>query len=157
MIPEIAKGLALTASPSGGMAAALLDETVGGVKLAGGNILVEEKQELQESFEAVRTTFEAAMFDMLASMLNLIPNFEAAVKPFGAGAAVHMGGQALSAALSAKARDEHAAGAVRASCRRCPGRPGIVLRERGWVAQMNSAAAEVLSIDREAEHRRPFA
>lgn len=149
VIPDIAKGLAFAAGgQSGGATAALLDESAGGIQLIGGNILDEEKQEMQESFEAVRTTFDAALLDMLASVLSIIPNFEAAVKPLGAGAAVHFGGQALAAALSSKARNKHAAGAMHTFLASVHGKQaGFVLREREWITQMNQAAAEVLHVD----------
>lgn len=149
VIPEFAKGLALGAGGGLAGAAAVLDGGAEGITLAGGNILVEEKQEIQESFEAVRTTFEAAMLDTLASMFSLIPNFEAAVKPLGAGAAVHFGGPNLAAGVSAMSRNKHAEGAMHTFLASVYGKQaGYVLRERDWVTQMNNAAADVLSIDR---------
>lgn len=149
VIPDLMKGVALLGGGVGaGAIMAILDESAGGVSLAGGKILVEEKQELQASFEAVRSVFDAALVDMLANMLNLIPNFEAAVKPLGAGAAVHFGGQALAAAASAKARNMQAASAMHNFVASIYGRQAsLVLRERDWVLQLNQAAADVLAID----------
>ena len=146
VIPGAAAGLALAAGQ--GVAAAGAADT-GGIQLAGGNVLLEEKQELQESFAAVKNTFEAASLDLLAGMFSLIPNFEAAVKPLGAGAAVHFGGQALAAQVSALSRNKHAEGSMHTFLSSVYGKQaGFVLRERDWVTQMNTAAADVLSVDR---------
>src|SRR4029079_1132498 len=58
-----------------------------------GRVPPEEPPELESAFDAVKTIFDSATLDTLAALLGVIPNFEAAVKPLGAGAAVHLGGQ----------------------------------------------------------------
>ncbi|ESR22983.1 hypothetical protein N177_3051 [Lutibaculum baratangense AMV1] len=128
-----------------------LDQATGGVALVGGSVLQEEKAELEESFESVKRTYEAAELDLLASVLGLIPNFEAAVKPFGAGAAIHLGGQALAAAASAASRNKHAAGAMHSFVASVYGKQAAyVLRERDWVLQLNQAAEDALRAERQA-------
>ena len=145
VIPDIAMiGGFLLGGPAG-FAMAAADERGAGIRqLGAGKVLQEEKQELESSFESVKTTFEAAMLDTLASLLGIIPNFEAAVKPLGAGAAVHLGGQFFAAAASAKARNKRAAADMQsfvASVYRKQAE--FVLRERSWVLEMNDAALEV--------------
>ena len=119
------------------------------IQLGVGKVLQEEQQELESSFDAVKTIFDAAVLDTLASMLGIIPNFEAAVKPFGAGAAIHLGGQFFAAAASAKARYKRAAADrqnVVASVYRK--QADLILRERSWVLEMNEAALDVLQARR---------
>lgn len=150
VIPDIAKVGGFLAGGAPGLALAVADEGAGGIRgLGAGQILQEEQQELESSFEAVKTTFDAAMLDTIASLLGVIPNFEAAVKPFGAGAAVHLGGQFFAAAASAKARNKRAAADMQnfvASVYRK--QADLILRERGWVLEMNEAALGVLQARR---------
>ena len=145
VVPDFAKVGLFLGSPVVGIGAALSDTTVAGVRqLSTGTVLQEEKQELESAFSAVKKTFDAAALDSLASVLGIIPNFEAAVKPLGAGAAVHLGGQFFALAASATARHKRAGGDMHnfvASVYRK--QADLVLRERGWVLELNSAANEV--------------
>ncbi|MFJ7969554.1 neuraminidase-like domain-containing protein [Streptomyces sp. NPDC096324] len=125
-----------------------LDESVGGTTMAPGTILEEEKQELQESFKAVKLTFESAALDTLAAAVGVIPNFEGAVKPFGAGAAIHFGGQALAAVARAAAGNKNTAAGMHRFLAQVYGKQaGLVLREREWVEGLNRAAHAVREAD----------
>lgn len=151
VIPGVAAGLmaAFAPTPSLGAAIVATNENVNGITMAPGlMILAEEEQELQESFKAVKLTFDAALLDTLASILGVIPNFEAAAKPFGAGAAVHFGGQALAAVARAGAGNKNtAAGMHRFLAQVYAKQASVVLREREWVAGLNRAAASVREVD----------
>ncbi|MFE2283308.1 neuraminidase-like domain-containing protein [Streptomyces sp. NPDC059443] len=148
-----ATGGALNGAVGAGVAHAAVDavnESVGGTTMAPGNILEEEKQQLQESFKAVRLTFEAALLDTLAAAVGIIPTFEGAMKPFGAGAAIHFGGQALAGVARAGSGNKTtAAGMHRFLSSVYEKQAGVVLREREWVAALNRAAHAV----READQR----
>ena len=153
VIPGLATGL-LSSAPQTqmvGAVAGVVDAGVAGMTMAPGMILAEEEQELQESFKAVRLTFDAALLDTLAGVVGLIPNFEGAVKPFGAGAAIHFGGQALAAVARAAAGNKNtAAGMHRFLAQVYAKQASVVLREREWVAGLNRAAAAVREVDQRA-------
>ncbi|WP_198588375.1 Tc toxin subunit A-related protein [Geodermatophilus chilensis] len=153
VIPGLAIGLLNSAPPTrvAGAVAGAVDAGAAGMTMAPGMILAEEEQELQESFAAVRLSFDAALLDTLAGVVGLIPNFEGAVKPFGAGAAVHFGGQALAAVARAAAGNKNtAAGMHRFLAQVYAKQANVVLREREWVAGLNRAAAAVREVDQRA-------
>ncbi|WP_216912978.1 neuraminidase-like domain-containing protein [Nocardia noduli] len=149
VIPDIVKGVAFLASPSTAAGLALIDASAGGVTMAPGMMLAEEKQELESSFEAVKLSFDAALLEILAGALGLIPNFEGAVKPLGAGAAIHFGGPALAAAARAAAGNKNTAGGMHRFLAQVYGKQAsLVLRERDWILGLNQAAAHVHEIDK---------
>ncbi|WP_139184535.1 neuraminidase-like domain-containing protein [Arthrobacter sp. ok909] len=116
--------------------------------MATGMIMAEEAQELRESFEAVKLTFEAAQLESLGAVVGIIPNFEAAAKPMGAGAAVHLGGQALAAVARAAAGNKNTvAGMHRFLAQMYGKQASLVLRERDWTLGLNQAARSVIEID----------
>jgi hypothetical protein len=150
VIPDIAKGIAfLSGSPATAAGLALVDASGGGVTMAPGMMLAEEKQELESSFEAVKLSFDAALLETLAGALGLVPNFEAAVKPLGAGAAVHFGGPALAAVARAGAGNKNTAGGMHRFLAQVFGKQAsLVLREREWILGLNQAAAHVHEVDK---------
>ncbi|MFF0087454.1 neuraminidase-like domain-containing protein [Streptomyces canus] len=150
--PVLTVAGAVTGGPAGAgvahAAVAALDESVGGTTMAPGTILEEEKQELQESFKAVKLTFDSAALDTLAATVGLIPNFEGAIKPFGAGAAIHFGGPALAAVARASAGNKNTAAGMHRFLSQVYGKQAsLVLREREWVAGLNRAAHGVREAD----------
>lgn len=149
VIPDIMKGVAFLTSPQAAAGLELIDAGAGGVTMAPGMMLAEEKQELESSFEAVKLSFDAALLETLAGALGLIPNFEGAVKPLGAGAAVHFGGAALAAAARAAAGNKNTAGGMHRFLAQVFGKQAsLVLREREWIIALNQAAAHVHEIDK---------
>ncbi|WP_271577004.1 neuraminidase-like domain-containing protein [Bradyrhizobium sp. CCBAU 11361] len=150
VIPDLVKVGAFLSGGAAGFIATVADENAQGVKsLTTGKVLEAEKMELEASFEAVKATFDAAMLDTLASILGLIPNFEAAAKPLGAGVAVHLGGQFFAAAAGAKARNKRAAGEMHTFVAGVHRKQGeLILRERSWAQEMNDAASAILQVRR---------
>jgi hypothetical protein len=117
-------------------------------QLQTGKILAQEQEELALSFAAAATQGVASHLEVAAGILQALPNFEAAAKPTGVGAGVHVGGVNLGGAIAAHAR---AISAQSGSLSYLAGNAGkqasFVWRERESVLQLNSAAAEVLHID----------
>ncbi|UJB21396.1 MULTISPECIES: neuraminidase-like domain-containing protein [Lysobacter] len=145
VIPDFAKAGSLFAGVAAGLVATVVDEGAEAVRpTSAGTVLQEELMELESEFDAVKTTFEASALDTLASILGTIPNIEAASKPIGAGVAVHFGGQFLAAAAASKARNKRAVGDMQKFAASVYKKQGeLVLRERGWVLEMNEAALTV--------------
>lgn len=117
-------------------------------QLQTGKILAQEQEELALSFAAAATQGVASHLEVAAGVLQALPNFEAATKPTGTGAAVHVGGRNLGAALAAGARGISAlAGSLSYLASNAGKQASFVWREREFVLQLNSTAAEVLHID----------
>lgn len=116
--------------------------------LQSGKILIQEQDEVLRSFEAAAANAAESVIEGLAGVISVLPNFEAAVKPMGAGAAVHFGGVQLGAVLNAGAR------AVRAGATmlgflssNAAKQASFIWRERDFAERMNTAAAEMLHVD----------
>jgi receptor-binding and translocation channel-forming TcA subunit of Tc toxin len=113
-------------------------------------ILSQELTELMSSKTAADLHGQAAQLQSVAAVLKAIPDFEAAAKPMGAGAAIHMGGSLIGGALDSQAySNESSASAASFSALNAGKQAAFVWRERDFVLQLNSAALEVLHIDQQ--------
>jgi hypothetical protein len=115
---------------------------------SGGKIVSSfERQELQQSREALQTRELAGMFDMIAKVLALIPEIGGQAEPMGVGAAIEFGGRELSTFFSSNAdglrmaSDRLTFAASEASKLASFGR-----RELDWAQQSNVAANEINEI-----------
>lgn len=150
VIPDLAKVGAFLGAGAPGLFLAAADESVSGIRqLSAGKVLQEEQMELESGFEAVKATFDASLLDTLAAVLGIIPNFEAAAKPLGAGVGVSIGGAFFAAAASAKARNKKAAAEMYTFLAGVHRKQAeLVLRERTWTQELNEAALGVLQARR---------
>jgi hypothetical protein len=113
-----------------------------------GTILSQEREEAVLSFKAASANFVGSHLEAIAGILTALPTFEAAAKPMGAGAGVHIGGVNLGGMVSAGAREVMAAGSVFSYLSSNAGREATrVWRERDFAQQLNSAALEALHVD----------
>ncbi|MFQ6163341.1 neuraminidase-like domain-containing protein [Sinorhizobium meliloti] len=118
------------------------------VKLQNGKILAEEQDEVVRSFEAAAVNAAESVVEGLAGVISVLPNFEGAVKPLGAGAAVHFGGVQLGAVLTAGARAMRAGATMLGFLASNAGKQAsFIWRERDFAERLNTAAAEILHID----------
>lgn len=89
----------------------------------------------------------AAGLDTLGAVLGMIPGFEAAAKPMGAGAGVHFGGLHLSEVSRAGASAARGiAGRLSFEASKAAKIGGYARREQEWAFQSNNAAAEITQI-----------
>lgn len=149
VIPDIGMFAAFAAGGApAAITAELVNEGAAGTTMATGKLLNEEVQELNETFESVKLSFDATLLEDLASVVGLIPTFEGAVKPFGAGAAVHFGGQALATVARASANNKNTVAGMHRFLAQVYAKQGqMVLREREWVLALNQAAAAIREVD----------
>lgn len=118
--------------------------------LPAGKVLKEEAEEMLKSAEAAGAMAASSTMDALASIMSILPSIEGAVKPLGAGAAVHFGGIQLGTAATTAAKVSHAAGTVLSFLATNAGRQaGLVWKEREMALQLNAAASEALHIDQQ--------
>jgi hypothetical protein len=113
-------------------------------------MILEEQQELDALGEVWRLTNRAADFEYQANAAHLVPTFEIAAKPMGAGGGSSFGGDFVGRALSSfasKDRSSAAAAGIEASM---SGRLAAhVMRGHDHVLQSNQAAREIMQIDQQ--------
>jgi len=118
------------------------------VDVQGGKILSQEREEALLSFDAAAANATGSGLEVLAGVLTSLPTLEAAMKPMGAGAGIHIGGPNLGGMVAASARGVAAIGSALSYLSSSAGKQaGFVWRERDFALQLNSAAAEALHID----------
>lgn len=149
---------AVLGGAGGGAAGAAAGQAIGGdisgqlsVNMDSGAIILDhESDELTESYKAAINSINASALETLSSTLSLIPNFEIATKPLGAGVSVHFGSTQLAAAPAAVARVYHAVAAWHQYKASLSGRmASFQWREHDWGLQGNLAAREIEQIDKQ--------
>jgi len=111
---------------------------------SGTRLLSFERDELVNSFLATGSSVASSAMESLAALMNLIPSFGISLQPLGMGATVSFGGSNMASALSASARLQTLLSTVyNHNSSRSAKLASIVLRERDWGLQNDSAAAEI--------------
>lgn len=121
-----------------------------GISLQSGKILAQEREEVLLSFAAAAAHGIAAHLEAVVGVMQLIPEIEMAAKPMGAGAGVTIGPKQIAGVLTGGAREiGMIAGALSFFSSNAGKQASFVWREREFVLQLKSAAAEVLHIDQQ--------
>jgi hypothetical protein len=124
---------------------ALVESGETGVKLIG-----KEKAELDLNLAAKWVTVGGNSLDVLAGILALIPQLDPEGTPFGVGLGAWWGGQNLGAASSAAARAAAGVSAfLSAEAAQASTVAGYIRREQEWAYQANSAARELVQLDKQ--------
>jgi hypothetical protein len=113
-------------------------------------IIQREKQQIDDSLNAVISQGVASGMEAIAGILNLLPNVAADGKPFGIGAGMTFGGSNFGAATSALAKVPQIVGSVFAhNAAQAAQMASYIRREQEWTLQANLAAKEIIQLDKQ--------
>ncbi|MEU3690568.1 neuraminidase-like domain-containing protein [Streptomyces narbonensis] len=144
----------LVAGPLGAAVGAAIGAAAGSIDVvslqSGAKMLTYEQDELFQAFLATTHAMAGAVAEGIAPLLNLIPQFEIAVKPVGVGGGAVLGGMALAAGATSVAKVLDAVGRWHAFKSSLAQKlAGVVWREQDHAFQRNSAVHQIAHTDRE--------
>ncbi|MFF8610711.1 neuraminidase-like domain-containing protein [Streptomyces sp. NPDC015346] len=144
----------LVSGPLGAAVGAAIGAAAGSVDVvslqSGAKMLTYEQDELFQAFLATTHAMAGAVAEGIAPLLNLIPQFEIAVKPVGVGGGAVLGGMALAAGATSVAKVLDAVGRWHAFKSSLAQKlAGVVWREQDHAYQRNSAVHHIAQTDRE--------
>ncbi|MEU3429839.1 neuraminidase-like domain-containing protein [Streptomyces gardneri] len=144
----------LVAGPLGAAVGAALGAAAGSIDVvslqSGAKMLTYEQDELFQAFLATTHAMAGAVAEGIAPLLNLIPQFEIAVKPVGVGGGAVLGGMALAAGATSVAKVLDAVGRWHAFKSSLAQKlAGVVWREQDHAFQRNAAVHQIAQTDRE--------
>jgi len=109
-----------------------------------------EKEEMDKASEAASKQEDIGDVEVLASILNVIPNFSGQIEPFGVGMTISFGGSNLGSAAQAVARSMQIVVGNRTFSSTQAGRKAGFLRQlQDRVQQANVAGYEIKNIDKQ--------
>ncbi|RSS58744.1 neuraminidase-like domain-containing protein [Streptomyces sp. WAC01280] len=144
----------MVAGPLGAAVGAAIGAAAGSIDVvslqSGAKMLTYEQDELFQAFLATTHAMAGALAEGIAPLLNLIPQFEIAVKPVGVGGGAVLGGMALAAGATSVAKVLDAVGRWHAFKSSLAQKlAGVVWREQDHAYQRNYAVHHIAQTDRE--------
>ncbi len=113
--------------------------------------LVQKEQKVFDTIDEIMSKKKTAFWSKkTASVLAMIPDFDTNIQPFGAGASIKIGGTQLSGAAS-HLSDFHQfkAGLKSNTQQKMNNYASYVRRQQNWAFQANSAAREIIQLDKQ--------
>lgn len=117
---------------------------------SGVKLIPREKTELDLSQRASDDLYAKSIAEMLASILGLIPQFDADIKPIGVGAGTGFGGRQLSFIAEIMAKNYATSSQMNSmAATKSAKMASYIRREQDWTLQANLAAKEIIQLDKQ--------